>query len=96
MAKLSNNVGNVNPNSYMVTADVYQLGRGSAPGTTGNTAIDDGSENSVLKAYKFLDIFPTSVSAIDLSYDSSDAIEEFTVEFQVNSFEVISNAAANG
>ena len=33
---------------------------------------------------------------IDLSYDSSDAIEEFTVEFQVNSFEVISNAAANG
>ena len=96
MAKLSNNVGNVNPNSYMVTADVYQLGRGSAPGTTGNTAIDDGSENSVLKAYKFLDIFPTSVSAIDLSYDSSDAIEEFTVEFQVNSFEVISNAEANG
>ena len=96
MAKLSNNIGNVNPNSYMVTADVYQLGRGGALGAAGNTAIDDGSENSVLKAYKFLDIFPTSVSAIDLSYDSSDAIEEFTVEFQVNSFEVISNAAANG
>ena len=96
MAKLSDNIGNVNPNAYMVTADVYQLGRGSKPGTAGNTAIDAGSENSVLKAYKFLDIFPTSVSAIDLSYDSSDALEEFTVEFQVNSFEVISNAAANG
>ena len=96
MAKLNDNVGNVNPNAYMVTADVYQLGRGSKPGTAGNTAIDAGSENSVLKAYKFLDIFPTSVSAIDLSYDSSDALEEFTVEFQVNSFEVISNAAANG
>jgi tetrahydromethanopterin S-methyltransferase subunit B len=33
--------------------------------------------------YKFYDIFPTNVSAIDLSYDSSDTIEEFTVEFQV-------------
>ena len=30
------------------------------------------------------DIFPTNISAIDLSFDSSDAIEEFTVEFQVN------------
>ena len=80
----------------MVTADVYQLGRGSAPGTTGNTAIDDGSENSVLKAYKFLDIFPTSVSAIDLSYDSSDAIEEFTVEFQVNSFSLAGAGSPNG
>ena len=96
MAKLSNNVGNVNPNAYMVTADVYQLGRGSGPGTAGNTAIDDGSENSVLKAYKFLDIFPTSVSAIDLSYDSSDAIEEFTVEFQVNSFSLAGAGSPNG
>ena len=96
MAKLSNNVGNVNPNAYMVTADVYQLGRGSAPGAGGNTAIDDGSENSVLKAYKFLDIFPTSVSAIDLSYDSSDAIEEFTVEFQVNSFSLTGAGSPNG
>ena len=96
MAKLSDNIGNVNPNAYMVTADVYQLGRGSAPGTAGNSAIDNGNENSVLKGYKFIDIFPTAVSPIDLSYDSSDAIEEYTVEFQVNSFEVISNAAANG
>ena len=28
-------------------------------------------------------IFPTSVGAIDLSYDSGDAIEEYSVEFQV-------------
>ena len=96
MAKLSDNVGNVNPNAYMVTADVYQLGRGSAPGTAGNTAIDAGAENSVLKAYKFLDIFPTAVSAIDLSYDSSDAIEEFTVEFQVNSFSLAGAGSPNG
>jgi hypothetical protein len=34
--------------------------------------------------YIFEDIFPTNISAIDLSFDTSDAIEEFTVEFQVN------------
>ena len=96
MAKLSNNIGNVSPDSYMVTAEVFQLARGGNLGNSDNKAVDNGSENKILKGYKFLDIFPTSVSAIDLSYDSSDAIEEFTVEFQVNSFEVISNAAANG
>ena len=42
---------------------------------------------SALKTYKFVDIFPVNVSAIDLSYDSSDTIEEFTVEFAVQSFE---------
>jgi hypothetical protein len=31
----------------------------------------------------FFGIFPTNISAIDLSYDSSDTIEEYTVEFQV-------------
>jgi hypothetical protein len=31
----------------------------------------------------FYDIFPTNVSQIDLSYDTSDTIEEYTVEFQV-------------
>ena len=45
----------------------------------------EGDANVVLKEYEFIDIFPTSVSAIDLSYDTGDAIEEFTVEFQVQS-----------
>ena len=42
---------------------------------------------NVLRAYKFIDIFPTSVSEIALSYDTENAIEEFTVEFQVQYFE---------
>jgi len=36
-----------------------------------------------LRTYKFYDIFPTNVSQIDLSYDTSDTVEEYTVEFQV-------------
>ena len=31
--------------------------------------------------YKFVDIFPTDLSAIDLDWGSNDAIEEFTVNF---------------
>ena len=36
-----------------------------------------------------IDIFPTSVSAIDLSYDTGDTIEEFTVEFAVQSLNLV-------
>ena len=37
-----------------------------------------------IATYEFQDIFPTNISAIDVSYDTTDTIEEFTVEFQVN------------
>ena len=43
----------------------------------------DGQGLSNAKQYKFYGIFPTNISAIDLSYDTGDTIEEFTVEFQV-------------
>ena len=63
----------------MTNAKVYQLGRGSSSSSKTNT----GTSNAVLKEYEFIDIFPTNVQAIDLSYDSTDTIEEFTVDFQV-------------
>ena len=81
IADLDTNLGTTNPADYMVNAKVFQLGRGSEK----SSATAGGSENVVLKEYEFIDIFPTNVSAIDLSYDSSDTIEDFTVEFQVQS-----------
>ena len=36
-----------------------------------------------IKTYNFVGAFPTNVSAIELAYDASDTIEEFTVEFQI-------------
>ena len=83
IAKLDNNLGATTPESYMVDAEVFQLGRGGKINSSGN----GGSNNAVLKQYKMQSIFPTSLSAIDLSYDTGDTIEEFTVEFQVQSFE---------
>jgi len=35
----------------------------------------------VSRNYKLVDAFPTDVSAIDLSYDTTDAIQEFSVTF---------------
>ena len=92
IAKLDNNLGATSPDAYMVDAEVFQLGRGSTKASTDS----GGSDNTVLKQYKFQSIFPTSLSAIDLSYDTGDTIEEFTVEFQVQSFEYAGAGGANG
>jgi len=92
IAKLDNNLGATDPTAYMTNAKVFQLGRGSSPNSTTNA----GDANTVLKEYEFIDIFPTNVAAIDLSYDSSDAIEEFTVDFQVNSFSLTGAGGPNG
>ena len=43
-------------------------------------------DGSVLKSYTFRGCFPTNVAAIDVSYET-EAIEEFTVEFQVQYWE---------
>ena len=102
MSKLDNASGAVNPQSYMTDAIVWQLGRASA--RNGSEAVDNSKggglgqtaapnsgaafQSKILRAYKMHDIFPTNVSQIDLSYDTSDTIEEFTVEFQVNWFEI--------
>jgi hypothetical protein len=92
ISKLDNNLGATDPSAYMTNAKVYQLGRGSTVSSQDNT----GSANSVLKEYEFIDIFPTSVSAIDLSYESPDTIEEFTVEFQVQSYSLTGAGGPNG
>jgi hypothetical protein len=91
IAKLDTNIGATSPDAYMIDAKVYQLGRGGKASSTDNT----GNNNAVLKQYEFIGIFPTSVSPIDLSYDSSNAIEEFTVEFQVQSIVVTGAGGAN-
>ena len=92
IAKLDTNLGATDPSAYMTNAKVFQLGRGS----TTSSKSSEGSSNAVLKEYEFIDIWPSNVAAIDLSYDSSDAIEDFTVEFQVQSFRPVSGGGPNG
>jgi len=89
ISKNSNNTGATNPGSYMTYALVHQLGRGADKGiqSTSNSDAVSGQSITPLKTYTFYDIFPTEVSAIDLSYDNSDVIEEFSVTFQVQYWE---------
>jgi hypothetical protein len=83
IAQYSDHSGLTNPASYMGNATVYQLGRTASSqqgeGTTSGPA-------NILAQYKFVDIFPTAISDIPLSYDTADTIEEFTVEFQIQYF----------
>jgi len=85
--KHDDNSGLINPAQYQRDAVVKQFGRTSVSSAQSNvispTTTAPGDSIPVLKAYKFYGIFPTAVSAIDLSYDSSDSIEEFTVDLQV-------------
>ena len=76
MNNVSNATGATNPADYQAEAYVYQLNR----------------EGEVLRKYRFFDVFPTNISQIDLSYDSSDVLEEFTVELQVQYWEAQGNA----
>ena len=92
IAKLDNNLGATQPDAYMTDATVFQLGRGS----TKSSKNSDGTANAVLKEYTFQSIFPTTVSEIALSYDTGDTIEEFDVEFQVQSLNLTGTGSPNG
>ena len=60
-----------NTDEYQKDAMVHQLDR----------------DGGILRSYKFWDIFPTNISTIDLSYETTDTLEEFTVEMQVQWWE---------
>ena len=76
--KMTDATGLTNPADYHKDAIVNQLDR----------------DGSVLRAYKFWDIFPTNVSTIDLSYETTDTIQEFTVEMQVHYWEAFRGSSA--
>jgi hypothetical protein len=40
----------------------------------------------VIASYKFVGMFPTEVSAIELAWDTTDSIEEFTTNFRYDYF----------
>jgi hypothetical protein len=65
------NTGLTNPSDYMADMIVSQLDK-------------DGTE---LKTYNIRSTFPTNIGAIEVSYDTENAIEEFTVELQVQYWE---------
>ena len=92
MSKLDDATGVTNPASYMTDAYVQQLGRGAQAFTAENA----GAESSILRTYKFYDIFPTTVGEIALSYDSSDEIEQFDITFKVQYYTIGNSLQSSG
>ena len=92
MSRLDDATGVTNPTSYMTDGYVQQLGRGSQVGAASN----DGGESSILRSYKFFDVFPVTVGEIALSYDTTDALEEFDVTFRYQYFTIGNSAQSSG
>ena len=68
---IGSTTGLTNPSDYQVDLEVHQLDRAGNP----------------LKIYKFVDAFPTDIGAIQLSYDTTGAIESFDTTFTYNYWE---------
>tara|TARA_B100001996_G_scaffold93430_1_gene69753 strand:- start:466 stop:1050 length:585 start_codon:yes stop_codon:yes gene_type:complete len=55
--------------------------------------VKDGNAPKILKSYKFYNVFPSAIAAIDLDYGNNDAIEEFTVELQTQYWTPVDSSA---
>ena len=84
MSQLDDATGVTNPTSYMTDAFIQQLGRGPEVGA----ATNNGGNSSILRSYKFFDVFPVTVGEIALSYDTTDQLEEFDVTFRYQYYTV--------
>lgn len=79
MNRMEDATGTQDPADYQSDAYVYQLDR----------------DGSVLRSYRFHDVFPTNLSQMDLSYEDTDRIQDFTVEMQVQWWEAIRGDGEN-
>lgn len=77
--RVSDATGATDPAAYQADAFVYQLDR----------------DGSTLRAYHMYDIFPTNIAQIALSSETTDVIEEFTCEFQVQWWEAVKGTGNN-
>ena len=68
---------------FINLVEVLNQGRNSVTNSGGGDGSGGRGDVAPLRTYYFSDIFPTEVSEIGLSYDTTDTIEEFTVTFQV-------------
>jgi hypothetical protein len=75
---LDASTGRTNPRDYQVDLLVHQLDRNGA----------------TVKTYKFVDAYPTEISAIALDFDTANTIETFDVTFTYNYW--TSNTATGG
>ena len=74
-----NTAGGSSPSLYKANAQVTQFGK----------------DGEVLRVYDFVGLFPTEVAAIDLGWENGDAIEEYTVTFVYDYWQVTGGNTGN-
>ena len=85
--KHEDNAGIINPAEYMRNMRVLQLGRASLSNANDASPVT-ATAHPVHASYQFMDAWPSEVSSIDLSYDTTDTFEEFTVTFQYQWYDI--------
>ena len=71
--------GSASPLLYKSTAEVTQFSKTGVP----------------IRTYKFHGIFPTEIAAMDVSWENTDQIQEFSVNFQYDYWEVSGGTTGN-
>ena len=72
-------LGSGSPSLYKSQATVTQFGKAS----------------EILRVYQFNGIYPETIQPIDLAWAAVDEIEEFQVQFQYDTFEVLNSVTGN-
>lgn len=74
----TNKTGAIEPSRYQMDMFISQLDR----------------NGTILKQYKMKGAFPTDISAVPLDFGTNDQISSFSVTFQYQTFDIITNAAS--
>lgn len=76
--------------------NVTTLGGSPADYKTQAQVTQYGKTGDILRVYNFNGLFPTNVAAIDMNWETVDTIEEFTVTFQYDWWNVAGGSTGNG
>lgn len=70
------------------TNNVRNGGAGASPNSYVGKALVNhyGKEGNIIKTVELINVFPTNIAAIDLNWESSDTVEEFTVTLAYDYF----------
>jgi len=71
MSRLNSHVSNVRSENYLSPAQYQQDG----------LVTQYGKDDSIIKLYKFIGMFPIDISPIELDWGANDTIEEYAVTF---------------
>jgi len=85
--------GGTSANEFTKNIAIHQLQRG-----TNIAGAGDNDPHTIIKTYRFINAWPSNLSAIDVSYDNNNSIAEYTCEWQYDWWEAETgdNRAGNG